>query len=81
MNYPTEKQVNMLCWLSRKYVEKLPDRMVKDGKANMKYADYGEYVKKQDQGIVSSLIGTLHDNDIPESVKQEHFNLFLTKGI
>lgn len=68
----------MLCWLSKKYVEKfLPSRLTHNGKCEMKFADYGDYVEKQDQSSVSGLIGTLHDDAVPEEVKEKYFKLFI----
>ena len=43
----------------------------------MKFADYGDYVEKQDQSSVSGLIGTLHDDAVPEEVKEKYFKLFI----
>lgn len=70
----------MLSHVARPYVAKLPDRLVKDGKVNLKYLDFETHAAVQDEGIVSALIATLLDDLVTQEIKDKYFNLFITKG-
>lgn len=74
---PSNKQIGMLTHICRRYIDKLPDVMDMNGKRNLKFHNFAEYVKKQDKHEVNNLISIILSDLIPDEQKEKKFDSFI----